>query len=139
MEKVVIEGVELQLTQPDDVPMTWVGQEELVTQVLAAWMVVGDDDLPLSPRLVGKPGVGKTTLAYHAGRILKRPVYLFQATMDTRPEDLIVTPVISIDIVLKTLPNLIALLAITFQYLTHLDSHRGCLKLQASHLRQRNF
>ncbi|MCJ7593681.1 MAG: AAA family ATPase [Desulfobacterales bacterium] len=95
MEKVIIEGVELQLTQPDEVPMTWVGQEELVSQVLASWMVIGDDDLPLHPRLVGKPGVGKTTLAYHAGRILKRPVYLFQATMDTRPEDLIVTPVIS--------------------------------------------
>ncbi|HDM09788.1 MAG TPA: MoxR family ATPase, partial [Desulfobacteraceae bacterium] len=40
-------------------------------------------------------GVGKTTLAYHAGRSLNKPVYLFQATMDTRPEDLIVTPVIS--------------------------------------------
>jgi len=95
MEKVMIEGVELHLTQPDEIPMTWVGQEELVTQVLAAWMVIGDDDLPLYPRLIGKPGVGKTTLAYHAGRILKRPVYLFQATMDTRPEDLILTPVIS--------------------------------------------
>jgi len=75
--------------------MVWVGQEELVTQVIAAWLVVGDDDLPLHPRLVGKPGVGKTTLAYHAGRTLHKPVYLFQATMDTRPEDLIVTPVIS--------------------------------------------
>lgn len=95
MEKVLIDGVELYLTQPDDVPMKWVGQPELVTQVLAAWMVIGDEDLPLNPRLVGKPGVGKTTLAYHAGRMLKRPVYLFQATMDTRPEDLIVTPVIS--------------------------------------------
>jgi MoxR-like ATPase len=95
MEKVVIDGVELYLTQPDDVPMVWVGQEELVTQVLAAWLVIGDDDLPLHPRLVGKPGVGKTTLAYHAGRKLGRPVYLFQATMDTRPEDLILTPVIS--------------------------------------------
>ncbi|RJR44839.1 MAG: MoxR family ATPase [Desulfobacteraceae bacterium] len=95
MEKVVIEGVELNLTQPDDVPLTWVGQPELVTQVLAAWMVIGDEDLPLNPRLVGKPGVGKTTLAYHAGRMMNRPVYLFQATMDTRPEDLIVTPVIS--------------------------------------------
>ena len=95
MEKITIDGVELHLTQPDEVPMKWVGQQELVTQVLAAWIVIGDDDLPLYPRLVGKPGVGKTTLAYHAGRALKRPVYLFQATMDTRPEDLIVTPVIS--------------------------------------------
>jgi MoxR-like ATPase len=95
MEKVTIEGVELHLTQPDQVPMVWVGQEELVTQVIAAWLVIGDEDLPLNPRLVGKPGVGKTTLAYHAGRTLGRPVYLFQATMDTRPEDLIVTPVIS--------------------------------------------
>jgi MoxR-like ATPase len=95
MEKIIIEGVELHLTQPDEVPMEWVGQEELVAQVLAAWLVIGDADLPLNPRLVGKPGVGKTTLAYHSGRSLSRPVYLFQATMDTRPEDLIVTPVIS--------------------------------------------
>ena len=95
MEKVLVDGIELYLAQPDDVPMVWVGQDELLSQVLASWMVVGDDDLPLCPRLVGKPGVGKTTLAYHAGRMLKRPVYLFQATMDTRPEDLIVTPVIA--------------------------------------------
>ena len=95
MEKADIDGVELHITQPDDVPMHWVGQEELLTQVLAAWLVIGDDDLPLTPRLIGKPGVGKTTLAYHAGRVLERPVYLFQATMDTRPEDLIVIPVIS--------------------------------------------
>jgi MoxR-like ATPase len=95
MEKVIVDGVELFLGEPDEVSMTWVGQEELVTQVLAAWLVLGKGDLPLSPRLLGKPGVGKTTLAYHAGRALNRPVYLFQATMDTRPEDLIVTPVIS--------------------------------------------
>ena len=95
MEKVTIEGVDLYLGEPDDVPMSWVGQSELITQVLASWLVIGDEDLPLSPRLLGKPGVGKTTLAYHAGRSLGRPVYLFQATMDTRPEDLIVTPVIS--------------------------------------------
>ncbi|MBW2304155.1 MAG: AAA family ATPase [Deltaproteobacteria bacterium] len=95
MEKMTIDGVEIQLSQPDEVPMRWVGREELVTQVLAAWMVLGEDDLPLNPRLVGKPGVGKTTLAYYAGRLLGKPVYLFQATMDTRPEDLILTPVIS--------------------------------------------
>jgi MoxR-like ATPase len=95
MEKIRIDGVDLYLSEPDELPMVWVGQLELVTQVLAAWLVIGDDDFPLNPRLVGKPGVGKTTLAYHAGTTLRRPVYLFQATMDTRPEDLIVTPVIS--------------------------------------------
>lgn len=95
MEKIIIDNVELHLSEPDEVPMRWVGQQELITQVQAAWLVIGHQDLPLSPRLVGKPGVGKTTLAYHAGKSLNRPVYLFQATMDTRPEDLIVTPVIS--------------------------------------------
>ncbi|MBW1924333.1 MAG: MoxR family ATPase [Deltaproteobacteria bacterium] len=95
MDTTIIDGVELHLCEPDQVPMNWVGQHEVVTQVLAAWLVLGEGDLPLNPRLVGKPGVGKTTLAYHAGRTLGKPVYLFQATMDTRPEDLIVTPVIS--------------------------------------------
>ncbi|MBW1612818.1 MAG: MoxR family ATPase [Deltaproteobacteria bacterium] len=95
METVSIDGVILHLTQPDELPMNWVGNVELVTQVKAAWLVMGSGDFPLNPRLIGRPGVGKTTLAYHAARQLNKPVYLFQATIDTRPEDLIVTPVIS--------------------------------------------
>jgi MoxR-like ATPase len=95
MDKVVIDDIELALSRPVEMQFSWVGQEELVTQLLAAWLVLGEDDLPLNPRLLGKPGVGKTTLAYHAGRLMNKPVYLFQATMDTRPEDLIITPVIS--------------------------------------------
>lgn len=95
METVCLEGVTLHLAHADELPLTWVGQEELMAQILAAWLVVDDEDLPLNPRLLGKPGVGKTTLAYAAGRRLGRPVYLFQATVDTRPEDLLITPVIS--------------------------------------------
>jgi MoxR-like ATPase len=95
METVSIDGVILHLSQPDELPMNWVGNQELVTQVKAAWLVMGSGDFPLNPRLLGKPGVGKTTLAYYAARQLNQPVYLFQATIDTRPEDLIVTPVIS--------------------------------------------
>ena len=95
METVVIEGVTLHLCRPDVFPLDWVGQPDLIDQVLAAWLVVEEKDLPLHPRIVGKPGVGKTTLAYAAARRLGREVYFFQATMDTRPEDLIVTPVIA--------------------------------------------
>jgi MoxR-like ATPase len=95
METVSIDGVVLHLGQPDELPMNWVGNKELVTQIKAAWLVMGDGDFPLNPRLLGKPGVGKTTLAYYAARQMNQPVYLFQATIDTRPEDLIVTPVMS--------------------------------------------
>ena len=92
---VTLDGVELHLAHPDDFTPHWVGQEELVKQLTAAWLVVDERDLPLNPRLIGKPGVGKTSLAYATARGLGREVYLFQATMDTRPEDLIVTPVIA--------------------------------------------
>ncbi|MCP5119454.1 MAG: MoxR family ATPase [bacterium] len=89
-----VEGVPLHLAHPDEIPVKWVGQEEVMRQLLAAWLVVDPEDLPMNPRLLGKPGVGKTTLAYAAGMRLEREVYILQATVDTRPEDLIVTPVI---------------------------------------------
>ena len=92
--KVEIEGVILHLAHPDELPVRWVGQEELMRQLLAAWMVVTEADIPMSPRLIGKPGVGKTTLAYAAAKRMGRDVFIMQATMDTRPEDLLVTPVL---------------------------------------------
>jgi MoxR-like ATPase len=91
---VEIEGVPLHLAHPDELTVTWVGQDEAMRQLLAAWLVVDPQDLPMNPRLLGKPGVGKTTLAYAAGKRLGRDVYIMQATVDTRPEDLLVTPVI---------------------------------------------
>src|SRR5713101_7442936 len=89
-----IEDVPVHLAHPDELPGRWVGQEELMRQLLAAWMVVNDQDLPMHPRLLGTPGVGKTTLAYAAAERMGREVYILQATMDTRPEDLLITPVI---------------------------------------------
>src|SRR6266513_2875153 len=89
-----IEGVTLHLAHPDELPVRWVGQEELMRQLLAAWMVLNEQDLPMTPRLLGKPGVGNTTLAYAAAKRMERDVYILQATMDTRPEDLLITPVI---------------------------------------------
>ena len=97
MRQITIDGVTLQLARPADLELPWVGREDLVRQVLAAWMVLDERDRPMTPRLVGRPGVGKTTLAFAAARRLGREVYLFQATMDTRPEDLVVSPVVGPD------------------------------------------
>lgn len=94
-QSITVDGVELQLAHPDVFDTHWVGQDELVAQLRAAWLMVDPRDLPLNPRLVGKPGVGKTSLGYATARGLGHDVYIFQATMDTRPEDLIITPVIS--------------------------------------------
>jgi len=96
-EKVEISGVELQLSAPTDVNLEWVGNEDLINQMKAAWLVVDEDDLPLTPRILGKPGVGKTTLAYATGKRIGKEVYIFQCTMDTRPEDLLISPVIASD------------------------------------------
>jgi len=93
-QSIVIEGVALRLAHSVELDVKWVGQEILKRQLLASWLVVDKKDLPLNPRLIGKPGIGKTTLAYGCAKELGREVYLFQCTADTRPEDLIVSPVI---------------------------------------------
>lgn len=89
-----INGVEIHLGAPDELSVSWVGQEEPMRQLLAAWLVLDEHDLPMNPRLVGKPGVGKTSLAWAAADRLGQQVYIMQATVDTRPEDLIITPVL---------------------------------------------
>jgi MoxR-like ATPase len=93
-EKVTVDDVELRLSPPLRHQQEWVGQEELLRQLLACWIVLDAQDLPLSPRLVGHPGIGKTTLAMAAARQRQQPLYIFQCTSDTRPEDLLVTPVL---------------------------------------------
>ena len=94
-KRVQIDDVTIHMSQPTELSINWVGQEEIIKQLLAAWMVIHPADLPFNPRLIGRPGVGKTTLAYAAAKRLGKEVYMFQATMDTRPEDLIVTPVVT--------------------------------------------
>jgi MoxR-like ATPase len=93
--KVEIDSVPVFLAHPDELTMRWIGQPELILQLHACWHLIDERDIPLSPRIIGKPGVGKTTLAYSAAKMLGREVYIFQATMDTRPEDLLITPVIA--------------------------------------------
>src|SRR5580765_1126977 len=94
-EFVDVEGVRLYLAQPDRSPGEWIGQREILKQLLACWLTVDQSDLPLTPRLVGTPGIGKTTLAMAGARMRKQELYIFQCTADTRPEDLLVTPVLA--------------------------------------------
>lgn len=92
--RVNIQGIEIALGFPDEFKFEWIGQRDVLDQLLAAWLVIDQNDIPLNPRLIGKPGVGKTTLAYAAAKKIAKPVYIFQCTMDTRPEDLLITPVV---------------------------------------------
>ncbi len=97
VRKVMIENIELNLAHPDRIDMKWIGNSRLRDQLVASWLIVDPRDTPLSPRLVGRPGVGKTTLAYAVAAEMGQHVYIFQCTMDTRPEDLLITPVIAGD------------------------------------------
>ena len=94
-DRINIQGVEIALGFPDEFKFQWIGQRDVLEQLLAAWLVIDENDIPLNPRLIGKPGVGKTTLAYAAAKKIGKPVYIFQCTMDTRPEDLLITPVVN--------------------------------------------
>ncbi len=90
-----IDGVNLHLSRPDETSGEWIGQQETLKQLLACWLTVHEKDMPLTPRLVGTPGIGKTTLAIAGARVREQELYIYQCTADTRPEDLLVTPVLA--------------------------------------------
>ncbi|WP_437190939.1 AAA family ATPase [Planctomicrobium sp. SH527] len=92
---VEIDGIRLHLGHPDHSSGEWIGQREILKQLLACWLVVDPRDLPLTPRLVGTPGIGKTSLGIAAARVRNQELYIYQCTADTRPEDLLVTPVLA--------------------------------------------
>jgi MoxR-like ATPase len=92
-EKIAIDGVFLTLALPDIHETEWIDYNDYLLQLKAAWLRLSDDELPLNPRIVGEPGLGKTTLACALARSTGREIYIFQCTTDTRPEDLVITGV----------------------------------------------
>ena len=94
-DSVQIQSIRLHLSQPHQFNSEWIGQTEVLTQLMACWLVVNEKDMPLSPRIVGPPGIGKTALAMAATEMRQQDLYIYQCTADTRPEDLLVTPVLA--------------------------------------------
>ena len=90
-----LDGVEIHLGRTVESQEVWIGQGEILNQLLACWLCVAPEDRPLSPRVVGLPGMGKTTLAMAAVEARGQELYIFQCTADTRPEDLLITPVLA--------------------------------------------
>lgn len=92
---VEVDGIRLRLCHPNRTDSEWIGQDEILQQLLACWLVVDERDLPLCPRLAGPPGIGKTALGTAGTRARDQELYIYQCTADTRPEDLLITPVLA--------------------------------------------
>jgi len=97
VKSITIGNVTIELRDPDFIDAFWIGQKEVFRFLNAAWLKLHDTDRIMSPLLVGPPGCGKTTLACSVAQAFKRPVYLINCTSDMRPEDLLITPVLSSD------------------------------------------
>jgi len=90
---VKIGNTRIRLANPMELNFEWVGARTVMDQLRAAWFVEEEGEFAMAPRLVGKPGVGKTVMAYSAAKTMDRPVYLFQATSDTQPNDVLINTV----------------------------------------------
>lgn len=91
---VQIDNLRIRLSRPLELNFKWVGNKSVFNQLKAAWYLSHDGDYSMNPRLIGKPGVGKTALAYSVGKALQVPVYFFQATSDTQPNDVLISPIV---------------------------------------------
>jgi len=95
VRSITVGNVTIDLREPDVIDTFWIGQKEVYRLLCAAWLKMNDSDRIMSPLLVGPPGCGKTTLACSVAQDFNRPIYLINCTSDMRPEDLLITPVLS--------------------------------------------
>lgn len=76
------------LSRPYQAPATpLVGREAELRLLTAAW-IAGPENLPLSPLLLGEPGVGKNRLVYEVAHRTGKDLYIFQGHEDVTAEDL---------------------------------------------------
>jgi len=76
------------VSQPYKAPMTeLVGRQDEMEMITAAWMA-GPGAMPLSPLLLGEPGVGKNRLVYELAHRTGKELFIFQGHEDVTAEDL---------------------------------------------------
>ena len=68
----------------------FVGREQELRLITAAW-IGGDYSLPMSPLILGEPGVGKNRLIYELAQKTGRQLYILQGHEDITAEDLACT------------------------------------------------
>jgi len=64
-----------------------VGREMETRKIIACW--IGNGRLPLSPMLVGDPGLGKNRIVYECSTLCAKDLYIYQGHQDVSAEDLI--------------------------------------------------
>ncbi len=92
-----INGKSVRLGYPVSVPSsTIIGREHEMNKVMAAWLG-NSDDMPMSPLLVGAPGVGKNRIVYSCSQLCNSKLYILQGHEDITAEDLVCAVRISDD------------------------------------------
>ena len=71
------------------------GSAKSLKQLLACWLVVDEHDLPLRRGSSARRASARRRWPWPAARVRKQELYIYQCTADTRPEDLLVTPVLA--------------------------------------------
>jgi MoxR-like ATPase len=79
------------VSSPYQVSAAWattlIGRQDEMEMITAAWMS-GPNSMPLSPLLLGEPGVGKNRVVYELARRTGKDLFIFQGHEDVTAEDL---------------------------------------------------
>jgi len=79
----------VQSSRPYRAPMgRCVGRDQEIQKIMAAWMH-GSAGLPLSPLLLGEPGLGKNSVVYECAGMCSKELYILQGHEDITAEDLV--------------------------------------------------
>ena len=98
METTDIEGKTLHLAFPDEQKVPWIGDKEYISQIQSAWTHERDKNQKVhslfNPKILGRCGMGKTTLAYSAANLFHQhspsEVFILHSSNNLVPDQVLV-------------------------------------------------